>query len=194
MAILDLRSRRPSAARVTLIVLDEGETLDGIPGWARSIEDEDAVVVLAPRGLGPTAWVRKSPPNYVERAHALVGRTVDQGRVWDAAAAARWLSSLPGDSRRWRIAGARRSGVIAAYAAVFEPSLKEVLIVEPRASHRDGPIFLNVLQVLDVPSALGLLAPRPLTLQGAKGDAFEVTRTLYRLAGAGSQLESKSSR
>src|SRR5262249_15404179 len=28
-------------------------------------------------------WTRVSPPNYVERSHALLGRTVDQGRVLD---------------------------------------------------------------------------------------------------------------
>jgi len=194
VAVLDLRSRKPTAARGTLIVLDEGETLDGIPAWARSINDEDAVVVLAPRGVGPTSWERKSPPNYIERAHALLGRTVDQGRVWDAAAVARWLASPPGGTRRWRIAGAHRAGIIAAYAAVFEPSIEEVLILDPPASHRAGPIFLNVLQVLDIPSALGLLAPRPLTIQGTKADAFEVTRNLYNLAGAGPQLEWKPSR
>jgi hypothetical protein len=59
------------------------------------------------------------------------------------------------------------------------------------ASHRDGPIFLNVLRVLDVPAALGLLAPRPLTLIGAKGDAWSLTRALYERAGAATKLDCK---
>jgi hypothetical protein len=191
VVILDGRSRKPSAGHGTLIVLDEGEPLEEVPGWARPIIGEDAVMVMSPRGVGPTAWVRKSPPNYVERAHALIGRTVDQGRVWDAAAVARWLADLPGETRPWRIAGFRRAGIIGAYAAIFEPSLKQVLIVEPPATHRNGPIFPNILQVLDVPEALGLLTPRHLTLVGGKDGEFERTKLLYRLAGADSQVECK---
>ena len=64
-------------------------------------------------------------------------------------------------------------------------------VVDPLASHRDGPIFLNVLRVLDVPAALGLLAPRPLTLIGAKGDAWSLTRALYERAGAATKLDRK---
>jgi hypothetical protein len=190
VAVLDLRRGREGASRGTLIILGEGEALEAIPAWAKSIVGDDAVVVLAPRGVGPTAWVRKSPPNYVERAHVLLGRTVDEGRVWDAAATVRWLAEANGSGRRikWRLAGARQAGVIAAYAALFEPTAAEVVLVEPTTSHRDRPFFLNVLQVLDVPAALGLLAPRPLTLIGAKGDAFPLTKTLYHRAGAPSVL------
>jgi dienelactone hydrolase len=191
VAILDLRSARDSAPRGTLLVLNEGESPDAIPEWARSVVGEDAVVVLSPRGVGPTAWVRKSPPNHVERAHALLGRTVDEGRVWDAAAVLRWLADDPAHRRTWRLAGTRQAGIIAAYAALFEPAAAEIAVVDPPASHRDGPIFLNVLRVLDAPAALGLLAPRPLTLIGVKDDAFKVTRTLYQRAGAESQLARK---
>ena len=54
-------------------------------------------------------------------------------------------------------------------------------------SHRDGPHFLNVLRVLDIPEALGLLAPDvKLTLIGknAKDKAFDKTAAIYELAGA----------
>ena len=55
-------------------------------------------------------------------------------------------------------------------------------------SHRDGPHFLNVLRVLDIPEALGLLAPdMKLTLVGknAKDKAFDRTAAIYKPAGAG---------
>jgi len=68
--------------------------------------------------------------------------------------------------------------------ALRAPAVAEVVVVDPLASHRDGPIFLNVLRVLDVPGALGLLAPRPLTLIGAKGDAWSLTRAPSERAGA----------
>jgi hypothetical protein len=137
-------------------------------------------------------WTTKSPPNYVERAHALLGRTVDDGRVWDTAAAARWLAGLgKRKDGHFRLVGRGRTGIIAAYAALFEPSIKEVIIVDPPASHRDGPIFLNVLRVLDVPEALGLLAPRRLTLVNAKDKAFDRTAQIYKIAGAPDRLRRK---
>ena len=78
-----------------------------------------------------------------------------------------------------------QAGILAAYAALFEPSIKEVIIVDPPTSHKDGPIFLNVLRVLDIPEALGLLAPDvKLTIIGGKDKAFDRTAQLYKLAGA----------
>ncbi len=191
VAVLDLRSEHKLAPRGTLVVLNEGESPAAIPEWARSLVGEDAVVVLAPRGTGPSAWEHKSPPNYIARAHVLLGRTVDQGRVHDAAAVVRWLAEDRAPRRTWRIAGSRQAGIIAAYAALFEPAVAAVVVVDPPASHRDGPIFLNVLRVLDVPGALGLLAPRPLTLCGAKGEAWSLTKALYERAGAATRLDCK---
>jgi len=43
--------------------------------------------------------------------------------------------------------------------ALRAPAVAEVVVVDPLASHRDGPIFLNVLRVLDVPGALGCWLP-----------------------------------
>jgi hypothetical protein len=55
--------------------------------------------------------------------------------------------------------------------------------VNPPSSHREGPIFLNVLRVIDVPDALGLLAPRPLTIHTLKDGDFARTASIYRAAG-----------
>ena len=96
--ISDRRPAGQSPAEATLFVLNEeeksAEPWKGISG---------PLVVLSPRGVGPTAWVRKSPPNYVERSHVLVGRTVDEGRVWDVAATVRWLADGSGGRTRWRL-------------------------------------------------------------------------------------------
>ncbi|MBI3465053.1 MAG: hypothetical protein HY000_18655 [Planctomycetes bacterium] len=50
-------------------------------------------------------------------------------------------------------------------------------------SHRDGPIFLNVLRMPDIPEALGLLAPRSLRIQADQQDAFDRTAQIYRANG-----------
>jgi len=58
-----------------------------------------------------------------------------------------------------------------------------VVVYDPPITHRDGPIFLNVLRVLDIPEAFGLLAPRSLTVRTAHPDAFQATTSIYRVAG-----------
>jgi hypothetical protein len=144
------------------------------------------------RGTWNFAWNRASPPNTVARAHALLGRTVDEGRVWDVAAVARYLDANAEGKKSVRLVAVGQTGVIAAYAALFEPSIKEVVIIDPPTSHKDGPIFLNVLRVLDIPEALGLLAPDvKLTLINAKDKAFDRTEELYKLAGWGHKFERK---
>src|SRR5262249_37946281 len=90
------------------------------------------------------------------------------------------------DRSPYQIAGRAQSGVIAAYAAMLVPGVNmELVILDPPTSHRDGPHFLNVDRVLDLPTALGLLAPDvKLTLINAKDKAFDRTVAIYKLAGA----------
>jgi dienelactone hydrolase len=179
-----------AAGTPTFVVtgLEDGEYED-VKRWVtRRWGEFKGVGVLDPRGVA-FEWTRKSPPNYVERAHALLGRTVDQGRVYDIISVAR--SVRRDEKTPCRIIGRGRNGILAAYAALFEPSITEVIVVDPPASHGDGPIFLNVLRVLDVPEALGLLAPRPLTLIGAKDRAFDRTEAIYKAAGAADKLKRK---
>jgi len=178
------------AKGITLLVLNPGEKAGHVAEWARPFTRDCRTQFLTVRGTGgPFAWTQKSPPNYVERAHALLGRTVDQGRVWDIAATARACAEVRQGKPVCRVIGRGQAGILAAYAALFEPSIKEVIIADPPLSHRDGPIFLNVLRVLDIPDALGLLAPRKLTLVHAKDKAFDRTAQIYKLAGAAEQFK-----
>jgi dienelactone hydrolase len=139
-------------------------------------------------------WTAKSPPNYVERCAILLGRTVDQGAVWDVAATIRMLDVIDEGQPKfhWQVVGRGQAGILAAYAALFEPSIKEVVIIDPPKSHMEGPYFLNVMRVLDIPEALGLLAPNVrLTLINARDPAFDRTAEIYRLAGAADKLTRK---
>jgi dienelactone hydrolase len=191
--------RSQSPKTVSIVVLDPEDLRDGKVGlhglvWVIPFTaSEDRSFFIAPRGLG-LPWTRKNPPNYVERAHALLGLTVDEGRVWDICAAARATADrakADGRGLRLKVIGRGQAGILAAYAALFEPSIAEVVVLDPPASHRDGPIFLNVLRVLDIPDALGLLAPRPLTLVNAKDKTFDRTVQIYKAAGAEKKLTRK---
>jgi dienelactone hydrolase len=163
---------------VTPVDLRE-QTVDRVPG------SRDQLFVCAPRGVWQARWTQKNPPNYVERSHALLGRTVDTGRVWDVIAMARYLHAENADIPLY-VAGEGPGAVLAAYAALLEPDIAGVIAINPPSTHMDAqaPQFLNVLRVCDIPDVFGMLAPRPLTLRQWSGDAPAKVARIYSAAGA----------
>ncbi len=196
-----LRFASPKAGQgaksVALIVLNEGET--GLPERIdMAIAPDQVVVFCEPRGIGTTKWTRKNPPNYIERSHVLLGRTVDTGRVWDVTAAARYLSTSGrlGDGKDRlpvHLIGTGAAGVIAAYAAILDEQIAGVTLLLPPATHMNNlaPQFLNVLRVCDFPDALGLIAPRPLSIVSAEASQFARTTSAYSAAAAKERLSIK---
>jgi dienelactone hydrolase len=175
-----------NARRILLVVQATDADTSGRATTPPEADAWDAVYVCPPRGIGPTRWTRKNPPNYVERAHALLGRTVDTGRVWDLIAAARFLRTRHGRPATLCVAGEGAAGVLAAYAALWEPEIDEVIVDTPPRSHRDdaAPQLLNVLRVCDIPEVLGMLAPRRLTIRGQADPAWDKTAAIYTAAGS----------
>jgi len=165
-----------------LLVVCEGQA----GHWVRRVAKAgDRVYVCAPRGTGATRWTRKNPPNYVERCHVLLGRTVDTGRVWDTIAAARFLRGTHGGDVPIHVLGEGPAGVLAAYAALWEPDIAGVILYKPSLDHMlpESPQFLNALRVCNVPDVLGMLAPRPLTVHGPGGAAMKKVAAIYAAAG-----------
>ena len=170
----------------TVVVVTAADELEKESEYWSKHEPRSFRSAIFPRGvgLGPLKWTAKNPPNTVERSLALLGRTADSGRVRDVAG---FLALYVEKGAKVRLCGRGPAGVIAAYAALFASgALSEVVIADPPTSHRDGPHFLNVMRVLDIPEALGLLAPEvALTLVGksAKDKAFDRTAAIYAAAG-----------
>ncbi len=136
-----------------------------------------AFVAVAPRGVGPTRWSEASPfdgkpaGRHILRRFALLGQTLDGQRVWDvrrAVAVLRTLDAVKG-APLWLQADGAMAGV-ALYAALFEPDVARLDLYHPPASHRQGPIFLNVRLVLDMPQAVALAFPRQVRIY-VKDDA-----------------------
>src|SRR5262249_696698 len=63
---------------------DEGVGATG-EFWSKTLALEGQYWRIETRGVGEAAWTRKNPPNTVERSMALLGQTVDTGRVRDVA-------------------------------------------------------------------------------------------------------------
>jgi hypothetical protein len=184
----------PKATRIVLVVLSEDDGRELPESILAQIAKDDAVVVCTPRGVGATRWTRRNPPNTVERSLVLLGQTADAGRVWDVAAAARYVRENPRiaqDSGQLpvHVIGAGAAGLLAAYAAAFEPAIEGATVIDPPATHMEAqsPHFLNILRVCDVPDMLGLLAPRPLTVIGGD-EPFQKTAAIYKAAGAADRL------
>lgn len=174
---------------LTLIVLNRDEDpKEEAKFWAKHTADDLVTQSIAPRGCGVGAWTRKNPPNTVERSLVLLGQTADSGRAYDVAA----LTQFYYTGHDVRLVGKGEAGIIAAYAARYGLYVSELVISDPPTSHRDGPHFLNVMRVLDIPEALGLLAPDiKLTLVGknAKDKAFDRTAAIYKAAGVADKFK-----
>src|SRR5690606_5483381 len=89
---------------------------------------------------------------------------------------------------RITVVGRGVSGILGLYASILDPTILQVLLFEPPQSHREGPVFLNILRHTDLPEAAALLAPRRLLFYGHMPSAYGHTEHLYRLQGADSRL------
>ena len=160
------------------------------PGWFKGhLTSSDAICAWQTRGFGETRWTRKNPPNYVERSHYLLGRTVDSGRVWDAIAAARYFRAR-NDSAEILLAGETNMAAIAAFAAALDRNIAGLILNNPPASLMEphAPAILNALRTGDVADVLGCVAPRPIIIIAATGDAFGKVQKAYESAGRPEQM------
>jgi dienelactone hydrolase len=175
-----------------LLVIRRAESRDAVARMLAAVRQPgDQVYLCAPRGVDTSRWTQASPPNGVERSLALLGRTADTCRIWDAIAAARYLHGKFSAEIPLYVAGEGGGAVLAAYAALWEPEIAGAVLWQPPASHMqpDAPPLLNVLRVCDVPDVLGMLAPRHLTIYSRDVKTWEKVKDVYRGAGAETQLQ-----
>lgn len=178
-------SETDSEAKRILLVVQSSDSSEPFSKTLPGVREEgDHVYVCVPRGVGPTRWTQKNPPNYVERSHVLLGRTVDTGRVWDIIGAARHLHDRFEGAMPVYVAGQGAGAVLAAYAALWEGDIAGVIAVDPPASHMDkeAPVFLNVLRVCDIPDVFGMIAPRPVVVEGSNEKELARIRAVYEKA------------
>ena len=169
-----------------LVCLDTPTSPETKIEWLRRENRLHEMVLVSPTGPSAFPLTMTSPPNRYQRSLMLLGQTLDQQKVHDFLAA---VKSLKRDwsLKQLRVGGSGRDGILAAYAALLDPTIAEVVLVLPPTSHMQGPHFPGILRTVDIPEALGLIAPRPLTIVG-DDPAFDRTAEMYRLAGAAEKL------
>ena len=139
-------------------------------------------VLVAPRGIGPTAWtddVRERVQ--VRRRHMLIGQTLDGMRVWDLCRAMDALAEIENvrDRELVMIAGGKMATNVL-FASLFRDGIAGLNLAGLDESLRaGGPDYLNVLRYLDVPAALAMSVERHhVRLFGARAEAWEFVSEL----------------
>ncbi|MCS7237515.1 MAG: acetylxylan esterase [Thermoguttaceae bacterium] len=157
-------------------------------GWERLTgklrQDNVWLVAVAPRGVGPSAWNANDRKRVqIERRFMLIGQTSDGMRVWDVRRALQALRQMPAlREAKVVLEGKGSAGILGLYAAIFEPDIASVELLQPPTEHRQGPYFLNVEKIFDVPQAVALVAwQTPVRLQTAHPDAWTYPREVLKL-------------
>ncbi len=158
----------------------------GLPEFAEVKAKANAgtmTALFAPLGIGRTAWPASRDVS-VRRRFALLGLTLDGCRVAEVRQVLRGLQGLNGPPVTLIARG--EAAPVALWAAALEKDHTPARIVlqTPPATVRDGPAFLNLGRILDMPQALGLLHPADVRIEASPESAWSWTRALAESLGA----------
>jgi len=119
-----------------------------------------ALVFAAPRGIGLTAWnPDERKQTQIRRRFMLLGQTLDGMRVWDVRRTIQTLHQIELlNDVPVVLKGKHIMAGIVLYASLFENDIEGLDLQNLPDSHRDGPIFLNVLRYMDIPQVVKMAA------------------------------------
>jgi dienelactone hydrolase len=149
------------ALKVTLFVADQ------LPEKPASSGAGAVSVFFAPRGLGSDSWSGDPKKQaQIRRRFMLLGQTLDSMRVWDIRQAIRAVRARY-PFAELRLEGRGTQGINLLYASLFESGISGMVLHDLPASHGQGPDYLNVLRVMDIPVALKIAESRfPVQVHG----------------------------
>lgn len=166
---------RKKPQRLLVHVLDDAawvrftqwRTQKSLAERATELPPDTAIAWFAPRGIGASTWAGDARrQTQIRRRFMLLGQTLDGMRVWDVLQAlnlANHLSSagpLPTE-----IYGHGSTATHALLAAFFAPQVNLVRVPDLPDTFLDGPDYLNILQVLDIPQAKALAEKHGVRIQ-----------------------------
>jgi hypothetical protein len=143
-------------------------------------------------GLARAAFVpRGEERTPTRRRFMLLGQTLDGMRVWDIRRAIQALRAMAEfHDCPLRIEADGVLGVDALYASLFEDGIVGLDLRRIPSSHRDGPDYLNVLKILDIPQAVVMGAERcAIRLQPARTQGWEFAQAMSQSAAVKLKLE-----
>jgi hypothetical protein len=130
------------------------------------------------------------------RRFALLGRTLESTQVWNVRQAIRAAREVAESQHRpLRVRADGSMAGVALYASLFEPGVDELSLSNMLPSHVQGPHFLNVLRVLDMPQALAMAAERShVVLETANPGDWSFATETAKAMGWADRLEIHSTR
>jgi hypothetical protein len=134
---------------------------------------------VAPRGIGPTIWNQTEKKQVQhQRRFYLLGESLESMQVWDVRQAIKAITKVTGFNNETRTtlhATGRMAGV-SLYATLFQNGVAELHLTKLPSTHREGPYFLNVSRICDIPQiALSVASQTPLFLYDVDDDGFKHT-------------------
>ena len=121
-----------------------------------------ALAFFAPRGLGRNAWSGDEKQlTKIRRRFMVLGQTLDGMRVWDIRRAIQAIHYVREDDRGNLVLHAEGiQGINSVYATLFEPNVRKLELIDAPKSHHDGPDYLGVLKVCDIPQVIESVGDR----------------------------------
>jgi hypothetical protein len=125
-------------------------------------ENHSALAFFAPRGVGLDAWSGDNKSlTKIRRRFMLLGQTLDGMRVWDIRRAIQTIHYVREDDRaKVELHADGSMAVNALYAALFEPNVKKLELTNLPESQVQGPDYLGVLKICDIPQVRDAVATR----------------------------------
>jgi hypothetical protein len=147
----------PSEGRVTQVPEDRDSQSSSL-----RVDENIALAFFAPRGVGLTAWSGDERQlTKIRRRFMLLGQTLDGMRVWDIRRALQAVHYVrEADLAKVELHAGDTMAVNALYAALFEPNVRKLDLANVPKSQSEGPDYLNVLRVLDLPQVLEMLGDK----------------------------------
>lgn len=140
-----------------------------------------AVAEFFPRGVGPAALTAsRYSLTQLRRRFMLVGQTLDGMRVWDITRAVTAVRSMNKfHDIPLRLDANSNMGINSLYASLFASKIDTLSLQNIPATQKDGPDYLNVLKILDLPEAAAMAAEHcRLQIQSNQGDDWNFLRAM----------------
>lgn len=151
-----------------------------------------AIIYMAPRGIGPTAWP-KAKDTGVRRRFALLGQTVAGMQAYDIRRAVAALREVPDlrDASKVELLGESETVPAALLAALFEPRVSKVVLLD--GMPEEEPELLNLETIAGLSQLAAMVHPRDLYLAGPDRDIAWAESLLRRIdpQGEGSRYDFK---
>lgn len=187
---LGIKTKRPQESRGPISTLafavqpDATRTFGGGGSSRPAVRSDLLTATVEVRNTAATSV----GPGYLQtarRTYPLLGETLPERQVSDLISGIALLRQEPMVGPI-AVYGQGYTSSLAIYAALLDPNISEIVLVDPPASHEDPttPEYLGVLRVGDLPHNLALVYPRTITFVGQVPKAYAWTRQVYEKLGA----------